>query len=92
MSPRYLILGCLALSGCASLPAPDAQLRITEHGGEGSAVLFGAAGIKGCIISVVGQLPEELTVVYAGERCQVRLAPLAAPSTPPARSAFPEAL
>lgn len=65
---RLLPLCVLLLAGCSSLPTPDAQLRVTEHG-EGYAGILEA---DGCIVSVVGTLPDKLCVEYTGTRCTVR--------------------
>ena len=61
------------LAGCASLPAPTAQLRVTEHGAHVDAGLMAPdAEVRGCIVSIVGELPAwPLGVIYSGERCQV---------------------
>jgi len=66
-----LLTGC-ASPGLTGLPAPDAQMRVTEAGA-GAGVGLGAEG-RGdtCIVSVVGELPATLVIEFAGTRCAMR--------------------
>jgi len=73
MTTRVLIplLGLVLLAGCANLPVPTGQLRVTEHGESAGFPLAGSGELGGCIASVVGNLPAGLVLRYAGEHCRV---------------------
>jgi len=79
MSRASIALLALLLAGCASpgltgLPAPDAQVRVTEARAGASAGLIGGAEGQGdtCIVSVVGEPPVALVIEFAGTRCAMR--------------------
>jgi len=66
---RLTILLCvfaLSASACGVLPQADSQIRISEHGSEidAGSLIGSGAELRGCIVSIVGELPVDLKVVY----------------------------
>ena len=57
-------------AGCASVIAPDNEIRITEYGTQGTVVGAFTGEVGGCRVTQAGKVDAEIT--YKGERCEVR--------------------
>lgn len=65
-----LVAAGLILSGCASLTAPEREIRVTEYGASAGTGLAGEGVIGGCRVVQTGEAPAVL-IRYVGQRCQV---------------------
>tara|TARA_R110000803_G_scaffold28011_7_gene65105 strand:- start:7980 stop:8225 length:246 start_codon:yes stop_codon:yes gene_type:complete len=71
-----MITTAILLAGCGSLPEPDAQIRLSEiHGAvEGSYVVVGGIGQGGgCILSVLGEIPERMSAKLKQGTCEAEV-------------------
>lgn len=77
----------MLVSGCASLGAPEREIRVTEYGAGAGSGLAADGSVAGCRVVQTGDAPDVL-IAYHGERCHVAtpmLMPMMpAPMAPPA--------
>lgn len=77
MRSALVLLVALLLTGCATLPAPSAQVRLSQLEGQvegGAALAGGALAGRGCVLSVLGELPAGLELVLEQGPCRVSTA------------------
>lgn len=70
------VLLALATYGCVStdtMPVPTNQVRIVEVSGNVSSLISDSVEVsgKGCIVSEVGKVDENIKVYFIGDNCSV---------------------